>query len=93
LELLSAEPDYTWLRIDASHIKVHPHGTGAVEGNEAMSRPKGGSIRLHLAVDASGMPLRALITEGAEADCKQAVALLKDLPGRGVIADRGYDTD
>ncbi|XWN34983.1 MAG: IS5 family transposase [Roseivirga sp.] len=94
LELLSDEPDYTWLMIDASHIKVHPHGTGAVGGNEAMNRTKGGfNTKLHLAVDASGMPLRAIITAGTEADCKQGVELLKDLPAGGVIADRGYDTE
>ncbi|XWN35125.1 MAG: transposase [Roseivirga sp.] len=39
------------------------------------------------------MPLRAIITEGTEADCKQGVELLKDLPAGGVIADRGYDTE
>jgi len=43
-------------------------------------------------VDASGMPLRAIITEGTEVDCKQGVELLKDLPAEGVIADRSYDT-
>lgn len=31
--------------IDASHIKVHPHGTGAVGGNQVMNRTKGGSIQ------------------------------------------------
>jgi len=44
-EILAHEPDYTWLMIDARPIKVHPHGRGAVGGNEAMNRPKGGSIR------------------------------------------------
>jgi hypothetical protein len=32
-----------WLIIDASHVKVHPQATGAVGGNEAMGRTKGGS--------------------------------------------------
>ena len=44
LEEVITEPDYEWLMIDASHIKVHPHGTGAVGGNQAMNRTKGGSI-------------------------------------------------
>ena len=30
--------------IDASHVKVHPHGTGAVGGNQDMSHTKGGLI-------------------------------------------------
>ena len=42
LEQLIDEPDYEWLMIDASHIKVHPHAAGAVGGNQTMSRTKGG---------------------------------------------------
>lgn len=41
LEALIDEPAFEWLMIDATHIKVHPHGTGAKGGNEAMSRTKG----------------------------------------------------
>lgn len=36
------EPDFEWLMIDASHIKVHLHAAGAVGGNQAMARTKGG---------------------------------------------------
>ena len=43
--LIIEEPDYEWLMIDASHVKVHPHAAGAQGGNQAMSRTKGGSIR------------------------------------------------
>ncbi len=39
LEPLVDEPDYEWLMIDASHLKVHPHAIG---GNQAMGRTKGG---------------------------------------------------
>ena len=35
-------PDLEWLMIDSTHIKLHPHGTGAVGGNQAMSHTKGG---------------------------------------------------
>ncbi|NBH81151.1 transposase, partial [Clostridiaceae bacterium] len=44
LETLIDEPDYEWLMIDASHIKVHPHAAGAKGGNQEMSKTKGGSI-------------------------------------------------
>ena len=44
LEALVDEPDFPWLIIDATHIKVHPHGAGAQGGNQAMGRRKGGSI-------------------------------------------------
>ena len=33
LEILISEPDFEWLMIDASHIKVHPHATGAKGGS------------------------------------------------------------
>ena len=43
LEQVVDDPDYEWLMIDASHIKVHPHAAGAVGGNQDMERTKGGS--------------------------------------------------
>jgi transposase len=43
LEKLVTEPDYEWLMIDASHIKVHPHAAGAKGGNQDMGVTKGGS--------------------------------------------------
>jgi len=41
-EKLVENPDYEWLMIDASHVKVHPHAAGAVGGNQDMGRTKGG---------------------------------------------------
>ena len=62
-----------------------------------MSRTKGGStpkyIRLHLAVDAHGMPLRATVTESSRADCKEACALIEGLSAEAFLADRGYDSN
>jgi hypothetical protein len=43
LELLIDEPRLELLMIDASHIKVHPRGSGALGGNQDMARTKGGS--------------------------------------------------
>ena len=43
LENIVDDPDYEWLMIDASHIKVHPSAAGAVGGNQDMGRTKGGS--------------------------------------------------
>lgn len=43
LEQLIDEPDYEWLMIDASHIKLHHDATGAVGGTEAAGLTKGGS--------------------------------------------------
>ena len=35
LEVVSGEPDYTWLMIDATFVKAHPHAAGARGGNQA----------------------------------------------------------
>jgi transposase len=48
LEQLVTEPDYEWLMIDASHIKVHPHAAGAKGGNQDMGRTKGGSTASYI---------------------------------------------
>ena len=42
LEAVTDAPDFEWLMIDASHIKAHPHAAGAVGGNQALARTKGG---------------------------------------------------
>ena len=48
LEVLVNDPDYEWLMIDATHIKVHAHGTGAVGGNQDMGLTKGGLTRSYI---------------------------------------------
>jgi hypothetical protein len=48
LEALIDEADFEWLMIDASHIKVHPHATGARGGNQDMGRTKGGSTQRYI---------------------------------------------
>ena len=48
LEVLIDSPDFEWLMIDASHIKVHPHAAGAKGGNQKMSRTKGGSTQNYI---------------------------------------------
>ena len=42
-EIFINEPDFEWLMIDTSHIKVHPHAAGAKGGNPDMARTKGDS--------------------------------------------------
>ena len=39
------------------------------------------------------MPVRILITEGARADCKEAVHLIEGISAEVLLADRGYDTN
>jgi len=48
LAVLADQPDFTWLMIDTTHLKVRPHATGAKGGNQAMSCTKGGSIQNYI---------------------------------------------
>ncbi|OKO96210.1 transposase [Xenorhabdus eapokensis] len=48
LEQLVNDPDFEWLMIDASHIKVHPDAAGAKGGNQDMGLTKGGSIQRYI---------------------------------------------
>ncbi|WMV73436.1 IS5 family transposase [Xenorhabdus griffiniae] len=94
LEQLVNAPDFEWLMIDASHIKVHPDAAGAKGGNQAMGLTKGGfNTKIHLAVDAHGMPVRVVITSGTTADCSQAEALIDGFDAEHLLADRGYDSN
>jgi transposase len=48
LGALIDDPDYEWLIIDASHIKVHQHAAGARGGNQDMDLTKGGSTQRYI---------------------------------------------
>ena len=54
---------------------------------------RGLNTKIHLAVDANGMPVRILVTEGTRADCKEAVHLIEGISAEVLLADRGYDTN
>ena len=65
-------------------------GKGRKSGHAQNKR--GLNTKIHLAVDANGMPVRVLITEGTRADCKEAVHLIDGISAETLLADRGYDT-
>jgi len=44
-------------------------------------------------VDAHGMPLRGIVSDGPTADCTQAHALIEGLDAAYLLADKGYDAD
>ena len=48
---------------------------------------------MHLAVDAHGMPVRALVTAGTVADSSQALPLIDGMEAAHLLADKGYDSD
>ena len=59
-----------------------------------MIRAKEGlNMKSHLAADAHGMPVRALVIRGAAADCARAIAPINGFAAERLLADRGRDTD
>ena len=59
-----------------------------------MSRTKGGSFaKIHLAVDAHGMPVRVIITKGTTHDSKEASNLFEGISADYLLADKAYDSD
>ena len=68
---------------------------GGSEGRQSgyVQDKRGLNTKIHLAVDANGMPVRILVTEGTRADCKEAVHLIEGISAEILLADRGYDTN
>ncbi|MEZ0300019.1 MAG: IS5 family transposase [Candidatus Methylacidiphilales bacterium] len=54
---------------------------------------RGLNTKIHLAVDAHGMPVRVIVTAGTTADCVKAEQLIEGIKANDLIADRGYDTN
>jgi transposase len=50
---------------------------------------RGINTKRHLAVDANSLLLRAIITPGTIADCKQAIHLIKGIDAQNLLADKG----
>jgi transposase len=44
-------------------------------------------------VDATGMPVRIIVTDGTTADCTQAESLITGIDAEYLLADKGYDSD
>ena len=57
------------------------------------SHKRGLNTKIHLAVDARGVPVRCVVTDGVTADCAKADELIENTGARGLIADRAYDSD
>lgn len=93
---LVEDPDVEWLFIDGSYVKAHQDSTGAcTEAAEAIGKSRAGNTsKIHLAVDAYGLPNTFRITGGEVHDSTEAQALIDDLPaGDSLVADKGYDSE
>jgi len=93
LEALIDDPDFEWLMIDASYVKVHQHGAGGCRRQSRYRKDKRGfNSKIHLTVDAHGMPVRIYVTSGTVNDCKQACPLIDGFSAEWLLADKGYDS-
>jgi transposase len=93
---LVVEPDMEWAFLDGSYVRAHQHSAGAAtQGTEAIGKSRGGNTtKIHLAVDAYGLPMEFIITGGEVHDCTAAPELITRLESaETVIADKGYDSE
>ena len=58
-----------------------------------VAHKRGLNTKIHLAVDAHGLPVRVALTEGTRADCKAAIGLIDGLLADALLADKAYDTN
>ncbi len=95
LKFCAQDPDLEYIIIDATILRAHACAAGyGDQETEGLGRSKGGfSCKLHVKVDALGNLLQLIITAGQRNHITQADALLKDVAGSYVIADKGYDSN
>lgn len=89
-------PDLEWTFIDGSIVKAHQHSCGAAgEQETAIGKSvAGNTTKIHMAVDACGLPIHFSVTGGEIHDSKEAPELVAKLPVADyVIADKGYDSE
>ena len=90
------DPDVERLFIDGTYTKAHQHSAGAASDEaEAIGKSRAGNTsKIHLAVDACGLPIACRLTGGEVHDSKEAPALIAELPSsEALVADKGYDSD
>jgi len=95
-KVLVNDPDLEWEFIDGSIVKAHQHSTGAAsDENQAIGKSvAGNTTKIHMAVDAHGLPIDFEITGGEVHDCKIAPEFFTKLPRADyMIADKGYDSE
>ena len=51
------------------------------------------NTKIHLVVDANGMPVRVHVTEGIRADCQEAIHLIGGIAAETLLTNRGHGTN
>src|SRR5258705_9906004 len=94
-ELASAH-DAVVQMIDTSMVRVHQHAACIADSaSQSVGRSRGGlTSKLHVVVDAKGLPVRLGLTPGEAHDNRLCSALLTGLkPQTTVLADRRFNAD
>jgi transposase len=89
-------PDLEWEFIDGTLVKAHQHSSGAAsKEDQAIGKSvAGNTTKIHMAVEACGLPIDFKITGGEVHDCKIAPEFFAQLPDADrMIADKGYDSE
>ncbi|MFA4937943.1 IS5 family transposase [Brevundimonas sp.] len=98
-EAAAAEPDLEWVMLDATVIRAHAQAAGArpKKGGpdaQALGRSRGGfGTKIHVCVDALGLPIRILLGPGPQNDMAPACDLIDGIAADYVLADKAYDAD
>ncbi len=84
--------------IDATIIRAHRSAASEKGGtqNQALGRSRGGfSSKIHLRVNAAGLPIAATLTPGETHDVRayDDLMVLRDRDPGLMLADKGYDSD
>lgn len=93
---LRNDVDDEWHSLDSTINRVHQHGSGGKGGaeNNGIGRSRGGlSTKVHLVVDALGLPLAFEITAGQRHDITAAPCLVSQTKPTCLLADKAYDSD
>jgi transposase len=97
MDAISAAYDGTIQKIDSTSIRAHLQAATARRGGGAhcLGRSRGGlTTKIHVVVDAQGLPIRLGLTAGQTHDVQIAARLLDHLGPRTIaLAHKAYDAD
>jgi len=96
VQALVVEPDWEWAFIDGSIVKAHQHSSSAAHEQETAigKSVADNTTKIHMVVDAGGLPIHFPVTGGEIHDCEEAPVLIAKLPlVEYMVADKGYDSE
>ena len=95
LTALQTDVDREWQSIDSTTNRAHQHAAGGKGGPaiHGIGRSRGGlTTKVHLVVDALGLPLAFEVTEGNRHDIVPAPGLVQRTQPRCLLGDKAYSS-